>query len=294
MSQQSRSLLQVHGAVLLFGLPGLFGKLLAFSPVAIVFGRVGLAAVALLVASVLWKLPLWPRSIRSCFGFIALGLLLAAHSTTFFQSVQVSGVAVAVISFSTFPAFVALLEPLLFGQKPRLKDAVLAGFALVGVAVLLPNLEPSDSTLQGVLWGVISSLLFALLSLGNRQYVRYYAGITLALYQDFFAAGVLLPFVLVRWPAFTTRDLLLLLVLGILCTALAHALFIAGLRRIEARTASMIACLEPVYGSILAAVFLHEVLSARVILGGVMVLGVVLFATLEARGVRPAAEETAA
>jgi len=282
MSRQSRSLLQVHGAVLLFGLPGLFGKLLPLSPAAIVFGRVALAALALLGASAVWKLPLRPRSGRRCLAFIALGLLLAGHSTTFFQSVQVSGVAVAVIAFSSFPAFVALLEPLFFGQKPRLGDAVLAGFALAGVAVLLPSLESSNSTLQGVLWGVASSLLFALLSLCNRQYVRQYSGITLALYQDFFAAVALLPFVLIRWPAFTIRDLFLLLVLGVLCTAVAHTLFITALRRIEARTASMIACLEPVYGSVLAALFLSEELSARVVVGGLMVLGVVLYATLNA------------
>jgi len=66
-----------------------------------------------------------------------------------------------------------------------------------------------------------------------------------------FAAVVLLPFAAAHWPVFTLHDVLLLLVLGVLCTAIAHSLFIDGLKGINTRTASMIACLEPVYGPIL-------------------------------------------
>jgi drug/metabolite transporter (DMT)-like permease len=291
MSQQSRNLLQIHGAVLLFGLPGLFGKLLALSPVVIVFGRVAFASAALLVASALWGLPLRPRSRHSLPAFVALGVLLAAHSTTFFLSVQVSSVAVALISFSTFPVFATLLEPLLLGERLRTADAVLAAVALGGVAVLIPSFEPGDRTTQGALWGVASGLTFALLALLNRRCVRQHPGITLALYQDAFAAAALLPFVIPRWPPFTGRDVLLLLVLGVLCTAVAHSLFITGLGAVRARTAGMIACLEPVYGSVLAALLLREVPPVRTVLGGLLVLGVAVYATLKAGGEGAAPEK---
>src|SRR5262249_24894356 len=91
-----------------------------------------------------------------------------------------------------------------------------------------------------------------------------------------------LPFAILERPSFTPRDVLLLLVLGILCTAVAHSLFIAGLRGIRARTASMIACLEPVYGAVLAALFLQEVPAARTVAGGLVVLAVAFYATFHA------------
>jgi len=59
----------------------------------------------------------------------------------------------------------------------------------------------------------------------------------------------------------------------------AHSLFIAGMHSISARTASTIACLEPVYGSFLAVLFLGEELALRTILGGILILGVALHAT---------------
>jgi drug/metabolite transporter (DMT)-like permease len=160
----------------------------------------------------------------------------------------------------------------------------LAVLALAGVAILIPKFEAGDRVTQGVLWGVASGLTFALLSLLNRHYVRRQSGITIALYQDAFAAVALLPFVLPRWPALGARDVLLLVVLGVLCTAVAHSLFIGGLRGVRARTASMIACLEPVYGTALAALLLGEVPSARTVVGGLVVLGVAFYATLRPGG----------
>lgn len=162
-----------------------------------------------------------------------------------------------------------------------MSDVVLASLALAGVAILTPRFELRDRATQGVLWGVASGLTFALLSLLNRRYVRQYASMTIALYQDLFAAVALLPFVLVDWPALTLRDVLFLVILGVLCTAVAHSLFIAGMQGISARTASMIACLEPAYGALLAILFLHEIPASRTILGGILILAVAFYATLK-------------
>jgi drug/metabolite transporter (DMT)-like permease len=287
MSDRSGNLLRIHGAVVLFGLAGVLGKLLTLPPVAIVCGRTGLAAVVLLVAAAVGGVPIRPGSRRSFLAFVGLGVLLAAHWTAFFQSVQVSSVAVALITFSTFPVFTTLLEPVLFREKLRAADVVLSLVAVAGIAILVPSIDPGDATAQGAFWGVVSGLTFALLSLLNRKYVRQHSSVTIALYQDAFAALALVPFVVLARPTVTARDLVLLPVLGVLCTAVAHAHFIAGMRGVTTRTASMIACLEPVYGSLLAVVFLGEVPSVRTAVGGLIVLGVAFHATVRSGGDAP-------
>jgi len=178
--------------------------------------------------------------------------------------------------------FVALLEPLMFWERLRGSDIALAAIALVGVIILVPSFELRDAATQGVLWGVASGLTFAVLSLLNRKFVRAHSSVTIALYQDGFAALALAPLVFVWQPAWTVHDVLLLLVLGILCTAVAHSLFIAGLRAVRARTASMIACLEPVYGAALAVFVLGEVPAVRTVVGGLVVLAVAFYATFRA------------
>jgi drug/metabolite transporter (DMT)-like permease len=288
MSDRSRDLLQIHAAVFLFGFVALFGKFLDLPAFVIVFGRVVFASMALAAVSVWRHLPLRPRSRGSFLAFAGLGVLLAVHWTTFLQSVQVSSVAIAQVTFLTFPVFVALVEPPLFRERLRATDVVLALIALVGVAILVPSFDPAEGTTQGVLWGVASGLTFAFLALLNRRLVREHSSITLTLYQFAFAAVALLPFVVVSRPAVGAREVLLLLVLGVVCTAVAHALFTAGLRGVKARTASTITCLEPVYGVALAFLIRGEEPSVRTTVGGLVILGVAFYATLHPGKEEPA------
>ncbi len=286
MSPYSRNLLSIHAAVLLFGFAGLFGdkRVLPLSSVVIVFGRVVFASAALLLASLVQKNILRSVSRRNLLAFVLLGILLAAHWTTFFQSVKDAGVALALITFTTFPVFVAFLEPLFFHERLHAVDVIRAALALAGIVILQPRFELNDRATQGILWGIASGGTFALLTLLNRRFVRDHSSMTIALYQDLFAAAVLLPFILAGGQSITIRDLLLLAVLGILCTAVAHSLFIAGMHGVSARTASMIACLEPVYGALLAVLFLGDSLPLRTVLGGIVVLSVAFHATVKPRG----------
>ena len=128
--------------------------------------------------------------------------------------------------------------------------------------------------------GLGSGATFALLSIINRKLSFRYPSPAVAFYQDAFAALFLFPVIFLRPVVLTGRDIALLAVLGLLCTALAHSLFIAGMRRLSAQTASIISALEPVYGIALAALLLGERPAVRTILGGLVILGAVVFLSL--------------
>jgi drug/metabolite transporter (DMT)-like permease len=105
----------------------------------------------------------------------------------------------------------------------------------------------------------------------------------IAFFQDFFATLFLLPALFIISTSFKAEDILLLIILGVICTAASHSLFIKGMRFIKAQTASIISSLEPVYGIILALLFLGEIPETRTILGGLIILGTALSVTLRAR-----------
>jgi drug/metabolite transporter (DMT)-like permease len=71
-----------------------------------------------------------------------------------------------------------------------------------------------------------------------------------------------------------------LAVLGIVCTALAQVLFLGSLKLLRAQTASIIICLEPVYGIAFAWPLLGEVPEARTLLGGSLILAAAVGLTL--------------
>ncbi len=273
-----RGLVFANVAVLFFGLAGVLGKLSVLPAPLIVFGRAFFASLVLLAVCWFQHLPLRPKRSRDGFLLLGQGVLLALHWTAFFQAINVSNVAIGLLAFSSFPLFTAALEPLLLHQRPSRIQIVAAFLILVGIYLLVPSFTLQNNTTLGVVWGVLSGAAFALLSVTNRWLGRTYSSQMISLYQDGIAAIVLLPiFFLTATTAFwTPRELLILLVLGGACTALAHTLFIASMRVITAQSASLLASLEPVWGIVFGVILLGAIPTASTLLGGAIILGATL------------------
>jgi drug/metabolite transporter (DMT)-like permease len=278
-----RGIALVNLAVLLFGLAGVLGKLTGLPSPLIVLGRVVFAGVALLVAVCVLRLPIRARSTHHLAVLLAQGALLALHWTAFFQSINVSSVAIGLLSFSSFPLFTAALEPLVLKRRANALQIVAALFVLPGVVVLTPALSVANSTTAGVLWGVLAGATFALLSVTNRWLGQSYPSVVISLYQDGVATLVLLPTLLfVPLSGFASpRNLAILFILGVLCTALAHTLFIEGMRGVTAQLASLVAALEPVWGILFAFVLLREIPAGRTLVGGAIILAATLLPAVE-------------
>ena len=266
----ARALGAVHAAVLLFGFAGLFGRWLDLSPIAIVLGRTAIAACALGVVRAQAGRERPPFDLR----LIANGAVLALHWVAFFAAIQTAGVAIGLLGFASFPLFVLILERLMLGRRWSGREALTALCVIAGIALLVP--EPSFAN------RTVSGFAFALLAVLNRRYSASRGAVDIAFWQNLLAGLVLLPFAAGDAAALGNigaREIALLLVLGLFCTALAHTLFIASLSRLSAHTASTVAALEPVYGIALAALLLGEIPGARTVAGGTLIVGAALAAT---------------
>lgn len=274
-----RGLITANVATLFFGLAGVLGSLTGLPAPLITLGRAAFAGLALGGWALLARLSLRPRAGRDLAILIAQGVLLAIHWTAFFQAIVVSNVAIGLLAFSSFPLFTAALEPLLLRQRPQIPEIVAATLIVPGVALLVPAFSLDNTATRGVLWGLLAGATFALLSVVNRSLSARYEGAMISFYQDGVAAIVLLPTLLLTSAtpgALTLRTVLLLAALGLVCTALAHTLFISSLRDITAQLASVIAALEPVWGIGFAWLLLAESPSTRTLVGGALIVGATL------------------
>ncbi|MEJ2657694.1 MAG: DMT family transporter, partial [Desulfobacterales bacterium] len=150
----------------------------------------------------------------------------------------------------------------------------------LGLILVVPSFDFRNHITQGACWGIISGFTFAVLSILNRKYVGTYSPILFACYQNWVAFITLLPLLFIKNLSIRPMDLLLLAVLGIFCTAVAHVLFIKSLIHIKTQLASITACLEPVYGILFALVLLGEIPAWRTILGGCIILGTIAAASM--------------
>ena len=206
------------------------------------------------------------------------GVLLALHWLTFFHAIQVSTVAIGLIGYATFPIFVTFLEPLLSSQRVRAVDVLSAVVVVIGLVLVAPRFDLSDSGTVGLIWAVVSGALFAVLTLHNRVLVKENSVLVVALYQHASAALVLLPVVFIQAEVPQSNTVLLLLILGVFCTALPQILFIKSLAVLKAQFVSIVAGLEPVYGILFAAVFLSEIPGFQTVIGACLVFGAVVIA----------------
>ncbi|MBK60988.1 MAG: EamA family transporter [Pseudomonas sp.] len=266
------ALLAIHLGALMFGLSGVFGKLAASTPLLITLGRAGFAVVALLLAAQMLPNKGTQPTARQRFGLLLGGVLLGGHWLTFFLAVKVAGVGIATLGFASFPAFAILLEGMLFRERTRPVEFGLVALVCFGLLLVTPQFDLGSQSTLGLLYGIVSGLTFALLSLLNRAVTRDVDPVQAALWQNGTILLCLLPFTWTSLPAVPAMDWLWLGLLGVFCTGLAHSLFVASLKVLKARTTAVIFALEPVYGITIAWWLFNEQPTARMLVGGALII----------------------
>ena len=279
MTNSGRGLLQLHIAIIVLTGTTLFSKLIPLPAIDITFWRCLIASLTLLLGLRLLRRPIALKHSKDLQKMLFCGALMGVHWITFFHAMQLAGVASGIIALFTYPVITVFLEPLFEHKKPAAIDIGLAALVLVGIVILVPEIELTNSSTQGICWGVFSAFMFALRNVCQRHWLGQYSGDISIFYQAMVAALVALPLVVITAadsglgiPAIPMAELPMLLLLGVAFTALPHGLFANSLRYLPAKTVAMLACLQPVYGVILAWWVLGEQPNARVLLGGAIVV----------------------
>lgn len=279
-NEYKKSLFSLHIAVMFFGLSAVIGQFVDVPSVIVAGGRVICSSLLLLAISLVLKESLKLHQKKDYGIAVFAGVILAIHWTTFFQSVQTASVAIGTITFSTFPLFLTFLEPLVFHEKLKVRSIVEAVVLLIGVFITIPEFSLQNQTTIGIIWGMICSLTYAILSLCNRYLSARYISRTVCIYEQGTAAIVLLPAFFLIKISWTASNILGIAAIGFICTALAHSLYVAAQRKVSAQTAGIISGMETVYGIVFALIFLGEIPTVREIVGGVIILGVALVSSL--------------
>jgi len=280
MSDSKQGLSVLYVAVLLLALNGLFSKLIPLDATSITQLRSVLAAITLLAFAVLRKRQYKLDNTRQYIGIYGIGALLGLHWISFFHSMQVSTVAIGMLSLFTYPMITVLLEPFYTKQKLLISDIFAALIVLLGVYIMLGDkITAFDSDIaQGVFWGVVSAFLFALRNLLQKYYYPEVSADRLMMHQVTAVSIMLLVFV--DYPStisLTTNDWLTLLLLGTISTAAAHTLLSYSLKHLAAKSVAMISCLQPFIATLFAWLILSEEPTNAVLLGGCIIVSVALY-----------------
>lgn len=200
------------------------------------------------------------------------GVLIGLHWVTYFYALQMSNVAIGMLSMFTYPVWTAFLEPVLLKTKFQKIHLLLATLVLCGIYFLIPDFDLENSYTLAIGMGVLSAILYALRNLLMKSKVAKYNGSLLMSYQTGIVGFLLLPVlfftnvneILSQWEA--------LVALALLTTAIGHTLFLLSLKHFTVTTASILSSVQPVYGILIGMIFLSEFPSWSTVFGGALIL----------------------
>ncbi|MCW8090883.1 DMT family transporter [Alteromonas sp. ASW11-130] len=280
MNPVKRSLITLHLTVVLLGGTALFSHLIPLNATDITIGRSVFACLALFIYLLWTGESLKLARSRDYFTAFGLGALMAAHWVSYFAAMQYASISVGLIALFTFPVITVFMEPFFEAVKLKWQDVVSAIVVLTGIYLLVPTPDLNNNITLGVAIGIASAILYSLRNLLHRQYFSHYGGAKAMAWQILVICIVLIPVGSSELTDLSIPTGLLLATLGTLFTALPHALIANSLIYLRAKTFSLIACMQPLYGVFLAVVLLNETPELTTLLGGLLIISASIYETV--------------
>lgn len=208
--------------------------------------------------------------------YLASGFLLSIHWVSFFVSVKTAGVAIATLGFSSFAAFITVLEWLIDRNGVGKSDWVRALAVSAGLILITPAFELANQSTYGFAMGLLSGFSFAAMAVFNSRMLATVNPIRVARNQNIVVTLLMAFWAIPLLGELSGASWLWLAVLGIFCTGLSHSLFVSSLKRMRVSTAGLVIALEPLYAIVAAWLLFHEIPSMRTIIGGIIIVGAIM------------------
>ncbi len=272
-------LLQLNLAMLLVSTSGVLGRSIPlWAPVAIAY-RALLAVVLLFLFMRFKKISLIIAK-KDRKMILLGGILMGLHWVFYFQALQLSSVAIGMLTIYTHPTLTSILEPIIM-KKPFQKIHLLLGIlVLIGITFLVPDLDLENQNTRAVGFGLISALAYSLRNILMKKQIENYHGSLLMWYQMVIIAVALIPLYFMTSPEALTEAFPYLLMLALVTTAVGHTLFLMSFKHFNITTASIISSVQPIYGILMGIFILGEIPRWGTLIGGAMILTAVITESL--------------
>ncbi len=288
MNQNTKKpLLMLMTSMFIFGTIGIFRKQIPFSSGMLAFSRGVIGTVFLLLLTKCRRRRFSPVGAKTVLWLAASGVAMGFNWILLFEAYRYTTVSVATLCYYMEPAFVTLASAVLLKEKLTVKSGVCTVTALAGmllVSGVTQSAAFSSGEYRGVLMGLGAAVLYSTVVLMNKRA----AGVDAyekCIIQLSAAAVIMIPYLLltedVSAITFSPGSVLCLLLLGIVHTGIAYALYFGSMDGLKAQTIAIFSYIDPVVALILSALLLAERMSVLQMAGAVLILGSAVLSELQ-------------
>jgi drug/metabolite transporter (DMT)-like permease len=284
MDSRAKNILLMHFVILIFGFTGILGKLITIEAIPLVFWRTLIGGGAIYV----WlkmRRKVSKKSTSDILKMGGIGLLVAIHWITFFASIKISNVSVALTMLATSPMFIGFLEPLIFKRKIDWRELTVAAVVLVGVGTIFSF---NTTYHEGMILGIISAFFASLFATLNGVLIKTHDASNISLVELLTASAAIFILLFftgeVNWELFvlSSQDWFWITILALVATSFAFIAFTSVMKVLTPFTTSVAINLEPIYSIILAVMIFgdEEIMGTRFYIGASIIIGAVFLNSL--------------
>lgn len=284
-SKQSKGMLIT--AMVIFGTIGIFRKYIPLPSSVLALARGFIGALFLLGFTFLRGKRMSLSAIKAnLISLLLSGAFIGFNWILLFESYQYTTVATATLCYYMAPVIVILAAPLFFKEHLTVKKLCCVAVALVGMVLVSGVLQAGISGVQdmkGILLGLGAAAFYASVILLNKTF-KNISTYDKTIMQLVVATVVVLPYVLVTEDVgaivWNPTMVVMTLVVGILHTGIAYALYFGSMGHLKAQTVALFSYIDPIVAIILSATLLQESIGIEGVIGAVLVLGATLVSEL--------------
>ena len=210
--------------------------------------------------------------------YAAAGALMGFNWLLLFEAYNYTSVAIATLCYYMMPVFVMLASAVVFKDRLTAGKLACVGVCLLGMLLVTGVIGgglPSAGAGKGILMGLAAAVLYACVVMMNKKVIGadpYEKTIV----QLLASSAILAPYVLrtgLGASGMNAFGLLMFLIVGIVHTGIAYALYFGCTDGLRAQTVAIFGYLDPIVAVLLSALLLGEPLTVPMIAGVVLVIG---------------------
>lgn len=243
--------------------------------------RVGLAAVFLLVVSVILKKKL--NAVKYWRHYLFLGIFNTAIPFLLFAyaALTITASELSILN-STAPIWGTMIAAIWFRNKISLKEVIGLMMGVSGVVVLIgfDTFQLQSGNLYGILAAIMAAGCYGVASVYTRA-VNIKQPYNNAHGSMWAAALVILPLLpfFPAQPVESQHVLWSVILLGVLCTGIAYLIYFRLIEQVGAPSALTVTFLIPMFGIFWGYLFLDEIIGWHTLTGAVLVVSGTVFVT---------------
>lgn len=296
--QEIKAKLLLLTSMSVFGTIGVFRRYIPFPSGMISLFRAVIGTIFLLGFILLkGKKPDSPAIRKNLKLLLIAGTMLGFNWILLFEAYQYTAVSTATLCYYMEPVFFILAAAVVMKEKLTFKNVLCVLAALVGMGLVSDfsfsnihqsginslNLE-SASDAKGVLLGLAAAVLYTTVVLISKH-LKDIDGVNVSLVQLATSAVVLIPYVLIVEDTtkivFTPLNISMLLIIGIVHTGIAYALYYSCLKDLKSQTVALYSYIDPVVSVLLAILILNESMNFIKLIGAVLILGAAIIGEIK-------------